>query len=609
MAKEKELLQEIDKLKKQLEIANNRVKTANYGVVWMDVPEAFENETENQLPVLNEIKERAIKNDDGKPTHILIEGDNYHSLTCLNYTHNESIDVIYIDPPYNTGQDGFIYKDKRIIDKFPDGTKVPKDHPLRHSYWMSFMFKRLDIAKNLLKETGKIIISIDDNELANLIMICSKVFGNSNQVAILPTIMNLKGNQDQFAFAGTHEYTVVFAKDITKCKFNQFELDEEEQESWEEDEIGFYKKGANLKSTGENAPREKRPNLYFPLLFNKTTNELHHISDNEYDLIYNNETKEFNEKHLIELRKKYEVIGFSFILPITNDVQMTWRWSRKKMLDEPYNIIVNANGEYTINKKQRPELADLPSKKPKTLFYKPVYSSGNGTNQLKNIVPNNKFKAPKPVDLIKDLISISANKDAIVLDFFAGSGTTLHACLELNKNGYNIQNIICTNNENNICEDVTYPRSVNVINGYKDLKNNKIEPLKNSLKYYKTEFVGVNNILNATDEDKSSLAHKAGFLLGLAENTLEEIEKTKFFQLFENDKKVTAVYFKEEFDELEIFVKRVEKINKPISIYLFSWGDKSEFESLFEHLSNVKIKSIPIPILDIYKKIYNIISI
>jgi hypothetical protein len=288
---------------------------------------------------------------------------------------------------------------------------------------------------------------------------------------------------------------------------------------------------------------------------------------------------------------------------------MTWRWSRKKMLDEPYNIIVNANGEYTINKKQRPELADLPSKKPKTLFYKPVYSSGNGTNQLKNIVPNNKFKAPKPVDLIKDLISISADKDAIVLDFFAGSGTTLHACLELNKNGYNIQNIICTNNENNICEDVTYPRSAKVINGYKDLKNNKIQPLKNSLKYYKTEFVGINNILNATDEDKSSLAHKAGFLLALGENTLEEIEQTKFFQLFENDKKVTAVYFKEEFNELEIFVKRVEQINKPISIYLFSWGDKSEFESLFDHLTNVKIKSIPIPILYIYKKIYNIISI
>ena len=161
ITKEQELLNEIEKLQKQLEIANNRVKIAKYGLVWMEVPEAFEQETENQMPVLEEVKEKAIKNDDGKPTHILIEGDNYHALTCLNYTHKEKIDLIYIDPPYNTGKDGFTYKDKRIIDKFPDGTIVPKDHPLRHSYWLSFMFKRLELAKGLLRDTGKIVVSIE----------------------------------------------------------------------------------------------------------------------------------------------------------------------------------------------------------------------------------------------------------------------------------------------------------------------------------------------------------------------------------------------------------------------------------------------------------------
>jgi len=201
VSREQELLNEIDRLQKQLEIANNLVKKAKYGLVWMDVPEAFEDDSENQMPVLEEVKEKAIINDDGKPTHILIEGDNYHALTCLNYTHKEKIDLIYIDPPYNTGKDGFTYKDKRIIDKFPDGSPIPKDHPLRHSYWLSFMYKRLDIAKWLLKDTGKIIISIDDNELSNLILLCSEVFGSSNQVAILPTIMNLKGNQDQFGLS------------------------------------------------------------------------------------------------------------------------------------------------------------------------------------------------------------------------------------------------------------------------------------------------------------------------------------------------------------------------------------------------------------------------
>jgi adenine-specific DNA-methyltransferase len=608
ITKEQELLNEIEKLQKQLEIANNRVKTAKYGLVWMEVPEAFEQETENQMPVLEEVKEKAIKTDDGKPTHILIEGDNYHALTCLNYTHKEKIDLIYIDPPYNTGKDGFTYKDKRIIDKFPDGTIVPKDHPLRHSYWLSFMFKRLELAKGLLRDTGKIVVSIDDNELANLVLICSEVFGSLNQVAILPTIMNLKGNQDQFGFAGTHEYTVVFAKDISKCSLSEFELDDEDMDKWEEDEIGFYKKGANLKSTGENAPREKRPYLFFPILFNTETHELKHITDEEYIVIYNKETKFFDEAHIENLKQKYEQLGYSFILPITNDAYMTWRWSRKKMIDEPFNIIVNSNGEYTINKKQRPDIGELPSKKPKTLFYKPVYSSGNGTNQLKNIVPNNNFKAPKPVDLIKDLISIATIKTATVLDFFAGSGTTLQACLELNNNDFNLQNIICTNDEGSICKEVTYPRCKNVIQGYNNLKNERIDPLGNSLKYYKTSFVGKNNILSASDEDKSSLAHKAGYLLAIAENTMDEIEATPFYQFFENAERVTAVYFKEEMDKMNIFLQKVEALQKPVSLYLFSWGNSSDFEGLFDHITNLTIKTIPQPILEIYKNIYNIIS-
>ena len=607
MSDNNKLIAEIEKLKKQLEIANNRIKTANYGIVWMDVPEAFEDDSENKLPVLEEVKERAISHDDGKPTHIFIEGDNYHSLTCLNYTHKESIDLIYIDPPYNTGKDGFIYRDKRIADKFPDGTLVPVDSPFRHSYWLSFMYKRLDLAWGLLKDTGKIAISIDDNELANLILVCSKVFGNANQVAILPTVMNLKGNQDQFAFAGTHEYTVVFAKDISKCSFNQFELDEDEIDAWDEDEIGFYKKGANLKSTGENAPRTKRENLFFPLLFDKKTNELHHITDEEYEGIYDKQKKLFDDKHVEKLQLKYEKKGFSFVLPITKGAYMTWRWSRKKMLDEPFNIIVNSNDGYSINKKQRPNLGDLPSKKPKTLFYKPVYSSGNGTTQLKNIIPDNKFKGPKPVELIKDLISISSNDDSVVLDFFAGSGTALQAILELNQNGKNIQGIICTNNEGNISDEVTYPRVQKVMEGYKNLKKEKVAPLKNSLKYYKTDFVGSNNILDATDEDKSTLAKKAGSLLSIAENTLEEVEQTDFFQIFENEKALTAIYYREDLDKMEAFVEKVEKMSRPVSLYLFSWGNKSEFEALFEHIPNATVKTIPQPILEIYKKIYNIL--
>jgi adenine-specific DNA-methyltransferase len=613
MSELKKLLAEVDKLKKQLAIANNRIKTANYGIAWMDVPEAFEDDSENKLPILEEVKETAILNDDNYPTHLLIEGDNYHSLSCLNYTHRESVDLIYIDPPYNTGKDGFIYRDKRIIDKFPDGTPVPLDSPFRHSYWLSFMYKRLDLARGLLKDTGKIVISIDDNELANLVLVCSKVFGNSNQVAILPTVMNLKGNQDQFGFAGTHEYTVIFAKDITKCSFNQFDLDESELEKWEEDEIGPYKKGATLKATGEDAPRAKRPKMFYPILVHKKSLEIQCITDAEHASLYTKETKTFHDDQLAKLKAKYEAKGFHFILPTDDSGNYTrWRWgwkpeNKRRLLTDV--IVTEPRGGISLYKKQRPELNELPSKKPKTLFYKPEYSSGNGTNQLKSIVPGNKFKAPKPVDLIKDLVKICATEDdSIILDFFAGSGTTLQAILELNADlQKNYQGIICTNNEGGICENVTYPRVQKVISGYKNNKGLKVEGTSGSMRHYRTEFVANNNILDTTDEDKTELALKAGYLLALAENTLEKLDQNDYYQFFQNNGKTTGIYYREELDEMEDFIERIEKIDGTVSVYLFSWGTRSEFESLFDHLPNVSIKTIPLPILEIYKKIYNLL--
>jgi len=273
----------------------------------------------------------------------------------------------------------------------------------------------------------------------------------------------------------------------------------------------------------------------------------------------------------------------------------------------------------------------------------------------------------KPVDFIKFIISIGClDKNAVILDFFAGSGSTGQAVLEQNSiDEGKRQVILCTNNESNIATEVTYPRIINVIEGYQQTKNqkevlfeiplntktlinnasileaiekfdsdefkkrydlikkeirkdkfsiygiikkqSKVNGFGNSLKYYKTAFVGKNNILDATDEDKAMLARKAGFLLAIAENTLEEIEQTDFFQIFENGKHKTAIYYREELDELDLFVEKVEAIKSPVSLYLFSWGNKSEFETLFEHLDNVKVKTIPQPVLEIYKKIYNIL--
>ena len=147
----------------------------------MDFPR-FMFRSENKIPVFEEVPEFGIHNNDGKPTHILIEGDNYHALTCLNYTHRNKIDVIYLDPPYNTGSDGFTYKDKRFLEEYPDGTPIPKNHPLRHSAWLSFMQKRLRLAHELLKDDGVMFVSINEDELANLRILLDQVFEASNYV-------------------------------------------------------------------------------------------------------------------------------------------------------------------------------------------------------------------------------------------------------------------------------------------------------------------------------------------------------------------------------------------------------------------------------------------
>ncbi len=604
MATEKELLAEIEALKKKLEVANNRIKTEKYGITWLDVPEAFEEESENQLPILTEVKEKAIKNDDGKPTHILIEGDNYHSLTCLNYTHKGKIDLIYIDPPYNTGSDGFRYKDKRVLDKYPDGSDVPKDHPLRHSYWLSFMSKRLELSFNLLKKDGFMVVSIDDNEVAQLKMLLDK-YSNGNTKIVAVKMSEASG----LKMGATSK-----VNNIPKYK-----------------EYIIYAKPSGIN------------NLYFDKI-GKTE------WDSEYNIFWDNFSKK--DKELIDsisLKEEIDEDDIIVVDKILNRVKKnsvsakikelnikerdiekwlfdnSWRILRtaasssvKRLADEKRNVI---NQTYFSVISSRDKLLYLvkgdyssSSKSPRVQFifaednlkYHPgdiwydIRTTGleaEGGVEFKN--------GKKPIDLIQRIIKSNINKNAIVLDFFAGSGTTGEAVLRLNKqDDGNRQFILMTNNEEKIAENVCYQRIINSFNGYASN-----EPIAGNLKYYKTDFVGSNNILSATDEDKSSLAHKAGYLLSIAENTLEEIELSSCFQLFENDKKVTAIYFKEEMTEMETFLEKVENIEKPINLYLFSWGNKSEFEALFDHLEHITIKTIPQPILEIYKKIYNIVTV
>lgn len=498
-------LEDIPKLEKLLELVDSK----RYGLVWEEHAELVEEEMKTKIPVFIEDNSRKIEGDPSTSDYnFLLEGDNLHSLHLLSKTHSNMIDVICIDPPYNTGNEEFIYNDK-IIDK---------NDIYAHSKWLSFMSKRLEIARTLLKESGIIFISIDDNEQAPLKMLCDEIFGKDNFIAVLPTIMNLKGNQDEFGFAGTHEYTICYSKNKKKSRINEFPTSDEEFEEWLEDDKGLYKQGATLKRTGQDAPRDRRAKSYFPILVkdNKVTS----ITEAEYNSIYDKDSNRFNDDFVTDLLIKYESLGYDVILPESNGEKTSWRWQYSKVKNEADEILI-IQGRYgpSLYKKQRPTIGDRPTKKPKSIFYKPEYSSSNGTAQVRKIFGKKIFNNPKPIDLIKDFLFLSTNNNSIVLDFFAGSGTTAHALALLNKeDGGNRKYILCTNNENNICEEVTYKRIVNIQ-----------EKLPHNLKYYKTKFI------NKDDEDlEYSLLDNVKTLIELEHAIdLEESDKAVAFTLSE----------------------------------------------------------------------------
>ena len=178
-----------------------------YGLVWEDKPEEVEEQLRENLPVLKEVKDKAIINGKNFPNHILIEGDNLHALTALTFTHEGQIDVMYFDPPYNTGNKDFKYND----------CFVDKEDSYRHSKWLSFMHKRLKIAKRLLSDKGVIFISIDDNEQAQLKLLCNEIFLEENYITEF--VWRTDGNFDnQAQIKNCHEYVLCYAKNPSLFK-------------------------------------------------------------------------------------------------------------------------------------------------------------------------------------------------------------------------------------------------------------------------------------------------------------------------------------------------------------------------------------------------------
>ena len=426
-----------------------------FGFYWVGKQDAKRAAAEPTRNTLRPVLEDSVDWDNTQ--NLYIEGDNLEVLKLLQRAYLGKVKMIYIDPPYNTGND-FVYDDDFTMSREEmdeamgnldeEGNRLRRNldsNPRYHSDWCSMIYSRLLMARTLLANDGVIFISIDDNEVHHLRKICDEVFGASNFVAELPTIMNLKGNQDQFGFAGTHEYTLVYARNYEALTLNGLPVEEEAEFEWSVDEKGYYKQGAGLVSTGTNSHRGHRPKLWYPIFITEKDSLLVPPQE-ELDKFYDPTTKTFNDEYLYAYIEEQEKAGAGrAILPRVKGREASWRWGSERIRTSSDEVIIQRRQQnISLYKKQRPEFGDLPSKKPKTLFYKPEYSSGNGTRELEILLQAERyFSNPKPLQLLYDFLQISTFPDSLILDFFSGSATTAHAVMQLNAEDGGKRKYIC----------------------------------------------------------------------------------------------------------------------------------------------------------------------
>lgn len=495
---------------------------------------------------------------DDAPNHILIEGDNLHALTALTFTHEGKVDVMYFDPPYNTENKDFIYNDEY----------VDKEDSFRHSKWLSFMHKRLEIAKRLLSDKGVVFISIDDNEQAQLKLLCDEVFGENNFITQFlwektstPPALSKKVRKKM-------EYVLCYERNRDNTSYSIGKVD-----------------GGDVPLLNSGNPTTK---LEFPVGAIKFN-----LPDGAYYDTPDRKVKIMSDKVLVEKSLNKNIVVF----------EGNFKW-KQQMLEKEISL-----GTYFIIKSQLFSIRfqrsedNLKMKTPTNRLDKEL-NVGTNEDAKKEIdeLSINYFDYPKPVSLVKLLVSLKYNQNAIILDFFAGSGTTLHATMQLNaEDGGSRQCILVTNNENNICEEVTYVRNKLVIEGYTNAKGVQVAGLaNNNLRYYRTEFVSSTK----TEQNKRQLTQASTDLLCIKEDCYTEITADKGLnplqcRIFTNDmgKYMAVVYHSrtqwEVYAQLIGVIKSLENRTEKVKLYAFS----PEKETLIDDFIEVEelIEAVPLP--------------
>lgn len=429
------------------------VNGKKYGLVFEEHREEIDEVLDTHTPVLTEEADLFI--DHGGQMNFLLEGDNLAALKLLEKTHRGKIKMIYIDPPYNTANKDFAY----------DDTRVDLTDTFRHSKWLSFMRERLRIARNLLRDDGILFISIDDNEQSDLKLLCDEIFKEENFFSQVIIQSNKRG-QTYKQIAKTHEYLLIYTRS-PEAEFNEIDKTDDDNDLNLLDKIGAYNV-RELRNRNPKFGKHNRPNLFYPIYVNPS------IVDKDgfcpISLAYTTD-------YCVEVYPFNSTGGES-----------CWRWSTKLLSEninsntQFSNVVARAkrDGTFNIYEKYRKT-----TYKAKSIWLETDVITEKGTVELGELGLSERFPFPKPLFLLKKCLQIGTNSNDIILDFFAGSGTTGHAVMKLNaEDGGTRRFILCTNNENGICRDVTYERIRRVIDK---------EDYAASLKYYKVDYVPISD--------------------------------------------------------------------------------------------------------------------
>jgi adenine-specific DNA-methyltransferase len=599
-----------------VELVEKLDEKRKYGLVWDEEREKEQVvlDCQKNLPVLSAVDSKTVSTNEAEPTHIIIEGDNYHSLSVLSYTHVNKIDVIYIDPPYNTGNK----TEWKYNDKYVDS-----NDSYRHSKWLNMMAKRLELAKDLLKPGGSIFLSIGDDEVANLKLLCDKILGINNFITVMSRIAKTASNLGKF-FAPSCDYVLLYTKQADDLEEDTFAQEVNSDLYKKEDENGFYRDDIAFY---QSSLKDLRPNQRYFV----------ECPDGSYVIPPG--------KNIPKYKNDAEVI-------LQAEVDKRWRWSVETYLEKKHLLVfketktsplLDENGKqskYNIYTKSYLHERQETGVKPRNFLIEKSFLNRKGADYIKKMGLD--FNYSKPKALIEYLINLSnADKNAIILDFFAGSGTTGEVVIDLNKKDKGSrQAILCTNNEvgfnaerkfkkahaindqqfnewkslgkkeyldfeekNGVATSVCHPRIKSVIEGYTEVSKakKKIKGLGNNLRYFKTSFVANSSNM---DQLRMNVTRHCTEMLCVKEGVYDLFKEHEDFKIFKHWDKYLAVYYDFADDSLEVLRDKMNSISGDKVLFCFTVSPQGMDPENFDDWEDIRLEPIPQKILDVYKRIF-----